>query len=167
MKQRMKRRIAVLLVLGMLPSIELAAQQQTAQTTFRVQAKVQAVCEVTATDLNFGTYTAQAGTPLQGTTLLRTTCTPGSTYNVGLNEGTSPGATINQRKMVSGSQVLNYQLYSDASRSTIWGNTTGTDTVTGVGTGLAVDHTVFGAVPAAQVIPAGDYTDTITVRIYY
>jgi spore coat protein U-like protein len=162
-----KPRMAVLLVLGMLPWVELAAQQQTATTTFRVQAKVQAVCEVTATDLNFGNYTSQAGTPLQGTTLLRATCTPNSSYNIGLNEGTSPGATVNQRKMVSGSNALNYQLYSDASRATIWGNTTGTDTVTGVGTGLAVDHTVFGAVPAAQVIPAGDYADTITVRIYY
>lgn len=165
----MKRRIAipVLLVLGTLPWVGLYAQQQTGQTTFRVSAKVQAVCEVTATDLDFGTYTSKAGSPLLGTTTLKATCTPGSSYNLGLNEGTSPGATVNQRKMVSGTQALNYQLYSDAARTTIWGNTTGTDTVTGVGTGLAQDHTVFGSVPAAQVIPAGDYIDTITVRIYY
>ena len=163
----MKQRIAVVLMLGLLPWAEIHAQSQTVSTTFRVSARVEAVCEVTATDLAFGTYTAQGGTPVQGTTLLRATCTPGTTYNVGLNEGTSPGATVNQRKMVSGAQSLNYQLYSDSARSTIWGNTTGTDTVTGVGTGLAVDHTVFGAVPAAQVVPAGDYQDTITVRIYY
>ena len=163
----MTRRAAFLLLLGMMPLAELHAQSQTVSTSFRVQARVEAVCEVTATDLNFGTYSSQAGTPLQGTTLLRATCTPGSSYNVGLNEGTSPGATVNQRKMVSGAQALNYQLYSDASRSRIWGNTIGTDTVTGVGTGLPVDHTVFGAVPAAQVVPAGDYADTITVRIYY
>ena len=163
----MKMRHAVLLMLGLVPLAELHAQSQTVSTTFRVTARVEAVCEVTATDLAFGTYTAQAGTPAQGTTLLRATCTPGSTYNVGLNEGTSPGATINARKMASGANVLNYQLYSDSARSTIWGNTAGTDTVTGVGTGLAVDHTVFGAIPAAQVVPAGDYADTITVRIYY
>ena len=163
----MIRRVAGLLLLAAMPWAELHAQSQTVSTTFRVQARVEAVCEVTASDLNFGTYTSQAGAPLQGTTLLRATCTPGSSYNVGLNEGTSPGATVNQRKMVSGAQALNYQLYSDASRSRIWGNTPGTDTVTGVGTGLAQDHTVFGAVPAAQVVPAGDYADTITVRIYY
>jgi spore coat protein U-like protein len=163
----MKRLITVLLVLGILPGDGLYAQQQTAQTTFRVSASVQAVCEVTATDLTFGTYTSQSGTDVQGTTLLRATCTPGSTYNVGLNEGTSPGATVNQRKMVSGTQALNYQLYRESSRTSIWGNTTGTDTVTGVGTGIAQDHTVFGAVPAAQVVPAGDYGDTITVRVYY
>src|SRR5688572_6618849 len=127
----MKQRIAVLLILGLMPWAELHAQGQTAQTTFRVSTRVQAVCDVTATDLDFGVYTAQAGTPLTGTTLLRATCTPGSTYNVGLSEGTSPGATINARKMVSGSQALNYQLYSDSARSVIWGNTPGTDTVTG------------------------------------
>ena len=163
----MNKRIAVLLMLGLMPWAGLHAQSQTASTTFRVSAKVQAVCEVTATDLAFGTYTSQGGAPLQGTTLLRATCTPNSSYNVGLNEGTSPGATVNARKMVSGTQALNYQLYSDSARTTIWGNTPGTDTVTGVGTGLAVDHTVFGAVPPAQVVPAGDYGDTITVRVYY
>ena len=163
----MKKRLAVLLLLAAMPWAGLHAQTS-ASTTFRVTARVNAVCEVTASDLAFGTYTAQAGTPLQGTTLLRTTCTPNSTYNIGLNEGTSPGASVNQRKMVSGTtNVLNYQLYSDASRSAIWGNTTGTDTVVGTGTGLAQDHTVFGQVPAAQVVPAGDYQDTITVRIYY
>ena len=162
----MKRRVAVLLVLGVLPWAELHAQQ-TAQTTFRVSARVQAVCDINASDLAFGNYTAQSGTPLLGTTLLRATCTPNTSYNVGLNEGTSPGATINQRRMVAGANVLNYQLYSDASRSTIWGNTPGTDTVTGVGTGTAQNHTVYGTVPAAQVVPAAEYSDTITVRIYY
>lgn len=163
----MTQRIAVLMLLGWLPWSGLHAQSQEVSTTFRVSARVEAVCEVTASDLAFGTYTAQAGTPLQGTTLLRATCTPDTNYNIGLNEGTSPGATVNQRKMVAGARTLDYQLYSDSARSTIWGNTTGTDTVTGVGTGLAVDHTVFGAVPAAQVVPAGDYQDTVTVRIYY
>lgn len=162
----MKRYILALLAFGVMPLGELHAQL-TAQTTFRVSAKVSAVCDVTATDLDFGNYTAQSATPQQSTTLLRTTCTPNTTYNIGLNEGTSPGATVNQRKMVSGGQVLNYQLYSDASRSAIWGNTTGSDTVTGVGTGIAQDHTVFGSIPAAQVVPAGDYQDTITVRVYY
>ena len=165
----MKFRIAVpvLLVLGMTPWAELPAQGQTAQTTFQVKATVQAVCEVTATDLDFGTYTSNAGSPLLGTTTLKATCSPNTTYNVGLNAGTSSGATVNARKMVSGANVLNYQLYSDASRSVIWGETTGTDTVIGSGTGLAVDHIVYGLVSAKQVVPAGGYADTITVRIFY
>jgi len=161
----MKQYAAVLLMLGMLPWAELHAQGQTAQTTFRVQTTVQAVCTVTANDLDFGNYTQQSGT--NSTTQLRAICSPQLTYNIGLNPGTSPGATVNQRKMVSGANSLDYQLYSDSARTTVWGETTGTNTVTGVGTGLAQDHTVFGAIPATQNLPAGTYADTITVSIFY
>jgi spore coat protein U-like protein len=161
----MSRRIAVMLMLGLMPWTALHAQQQTATTTFRVTARVNAVCSVTANDLAFGTYNQQTG--VNGTTQLRAVCSPQATYNIGLSEGTSSGATVNQRRMASGANALNYQLYSNSARSTIWGNTPGTDTVTGTGTGLAQDHTVFGAIPATQSIPAGDYADTITVRIYY
>ena len=163
----MKRRIAVLLMLGLMPWAEVNAQGQTAQTTFVVKARVSAVCSVQALDLDFGPYVQATGVASLGSTQMMVTCTPGTTYNVGLNEGTTAGAAINQRKMASGANVLNYQLYSDSARSVIWGNTPGTDTVTGTGNGLAVDHTVYGSITASQVVPAGDYADTITVRIYY
>ena len=141
--------------------------QQTASTTFRVTATVQPMCEVKASDLNFGAYSQQATTQVQGTTALTIMCTPQTTYYVGLDQGQSPGATVNQRKMVAGANTLNYQLYQDSSRTKIWGNTIGIDTVSAAGTGLDQDHTVFGAIPAQQVIPAGNYADTITVRVYY
>jgi spore coat protein U-like protein len=164
----MKRRIAVLLVLGMLPWVELAAQQQNATTTFRVTARVNAVCDVTSNDLAFGIYNPKASSPHQVSSLVRATCTPGATYQVGLNAGTSPGATVNQRKMVAGSNTLNYQLYSDSARSSIWGDTPGTDTVTPpAGTGLSQDLPVYGTIPPAQPAAVGDYSDTITVRVYF
>lgn len=105
-----KQRIAVLLMLGMAPWIQLHAQEQKATATFKVTARVQAVCAVTASDFNLDISTAQ----------LRTTCTPNSTYDVGLKRN-----------------------------------------------GVAQDYTVFGGVPAAQVVPAGAYAEAITVRVYY
>ena len=162
----MKQRLAVLLMLGLMPWAELYAQSQTASTTFRVSARVENVCSVSANDLNFGTYSQQTGS--NGTTQLRAVCSPQATYSIGLNEGTGGGTITGGRLMASpGGQKLQYQLYSDSSRTAIWGNTAGQDMVTGVGTGLAQDHTVFGAIPGTQSIPAGDYGDTITVRIYY
>jgi hypothetical protein len=113
-----RQRIAVLLMLGMVPWAELHAQEQTGATTFKVTARVQAACEVVASDSSLGM------------TLLRTACTPHSTYNVALNT---------------------------AAANTVWG----------AGTGLAQDYTVFGGVPAAQIVPAGAYADAVTVRIYY
>jgi len=164
----MKRRgIAVLLGVAMSASTSLYAVQQTAQTTVKVTARVNAFCQITASDLDFGAYSAQSSTPLQVSTMLRATCTPETTYNIGLNEGASPGATVTARKMVSGANSLNYQLYSDVNRTKIWGNTVPTNSVWGVGTGTELTHTVYGSVPAKQVVPEGDYSDTISVRLYY
>jgi len=162
----MKTRIALLLVLGVMPWSGLHSQTQTATTTFLVKTTVQAVCVVSATELNFGNYSSGTG-PLLGTSVVQPTCTPGTTYNIKLNGGSAGGSIYGGRQMASGSNKLNYQLYRDSARTNIWGNTTGTDTVQDVGIGIAKDHTVFGAVPAAQVVPAGDYQDTITVRVYY
>jgi spore coat protein U-like protein len=136
-------------------------------STFRVSANVQATCDVRASDLNFGQYNAQSANALYATSQVTVMCTPQTTFAVGLNAGTSPGATVNQRKMVNGANTLNYQLFQDPARQRIWGTTAGTDTVTGVGTGLDQDLTVFGAVPAAQLVPAGAFSDTITVRVFY
>jgi len=70
--------------------------------------------------------------------------------------------------MASGAtNKLNYQLYRDAAHTNIWGETVGTDTLQDVGTGLAKNHFVYGAIPAAQVVPAGAYQDTITVTISF
>jgi spore coat protein U-like protein len=162
----MKQRIAVLLMFGMLPWAELHAQSQTVSTTFRVSARVEAVCAVTASDLDFGAYSS-GGALLQGTSVLQSTCTPGTTYNIALNGGTGGGTIYGGRQMASGANKLNYQLYRNSARSDIWGNTIGTDTVQDVGTGLAKSHTVYGTVPGAQSVPAGNYADTITVTVSY
>lgn len=111
----MKIRVAVLLMLGTMPWVH--AQAQEVSTTFRVLARVEAGCTMTASDLN-----------RHATTLLRATCTPNTTYDVGLNRG--------------------------ASRSAVSVNTMGTDAI-------------FGGVPVAQRVPAGDNADAITVRVYY
>jgi spore coat protein U-like protein len=147
----MKRSLMVLLVFGMLPWTGLNAQQ-TETTVFRVSAKVAESCEVAARDFALDNYAARTGAPRQARALLRATCTPNTTYSLGLNMGVSPAATINH---VPGAQLSNP------------GNMAAAGAVIGVGTGLEVDHTVFGGIPGTQIVPAGDYADTITLRVYY
>ena len=72
----------------------------------------------------------------------------GTTYNVGLNAGTGIGATVAARKMSSGASTLVYTLYSNSTRTTVWGNTVGTDTVSCAGTGIVQNYTVYGRAPA-------------------
>jgi len=162
----MDQSLLILIMLGMLPSAGLNAQQ-TARTTLAVTARLEESCKVTAPDLALGKYTAQRGAPPQAKLALSVTCTPDTTYSVGLIKGTSRGATTNQQTMPSEAQASNIQPNSDSTRKAIPGNTIGTENVTGVGTGTEVNHTLFGGVLAAQFVPAGDYADTLTVRVQY
>lgn len=145
-----------------------AAIAQTATTTFPVTATVLKSCSVSATPLAFGTYNPTSATPLDATTTLSVLCTVGTSFTVGLNAGTAAGATVTTRQMSNGANRLNYALFQQAGRTTNWGNTPGTDTppaTTAPVTPSAL--TVYGRVPAGQNVPAGDYTDTITVTVNY
>lgn len=137
----------------------------TATTTFGVSATVQATCLISATSLAFNTYTGVAS---NSTSTVSVTCTNTTTYNVGLSAGTASGATVTTRKMTGpSSALLSYAMYQDSARSTNWGNTVGTDTVSGTGNGSSQAITVYGSVPAGQYVAPGSYADTITATITY
>jgi len=63
-------------------------------------------------------------------------------------------------------KYLDYQVYSDAARDTVWGNTIPTG-VALTGTGVPQSLIVYGSIPSAQVVPEGDYSDQIYVTISY
>lgn len=142
-------------------------QATTSTTTFAVSATVSASCSVSATAIAFGAYNPTGGN-VDTTNTVTATCTSGTAYNIGLDAGGASGATVTTRKMSSGSDRLNYSLYSDSGRSTNWGNTVGTDTVADTGNGTAQGHTVYGRIPGSQTtVPTGSYSDTITVTVTY
>jgi spore coat protein U-like protein len=133
--------------------------------TFQVTANVPPLCSVAANNLNFGTYIR---TQLDGTTTLSATCTSTAPYNIGLDQGVAPGATVTTRSMTGpGSQRLNYGLFKDSGRTINWGATVGTDTVAATGTGVAQTFTVYGRIPASQSAGPGNYQDTITVTLTF
>ena len=103
-----------------------------------------------------------AGVLINGTSTISVTCTNSTTYNVGLNAGTATGATVTTRKMTGpGSNVLNYALYSNSGHTTNWGNTVGTNTVAGTGTGLVQTLTVYGQLSSKSERQSGSYAYTI------
>jgi spore coat protein U-like protein len=135
---------------------------------FMVSASVVAGCTVTANDLSFGTASLLSSN-VDSTSSVSVTCTSGLGYAVGLSQGTTPGGTTTTRLMkhASAASTVPYGMYSDAARTANWGNST-SDDVNGTGTGSAVNHTVYGRVPAQGVAPeAGSYSDTVTVTITY
>jgi spore coat protein U-like protein len=94
-------------------------------------------------------------------------CTNTTPYNIGLDAGTGTGATVAVRKLSTGGVTVNYTLYSDSGRTTVWGNTVSTDTVAATGNGASQSYTVYGRVPAQTTPAPGTYTDTVTVTVTY
>lgn len=166
----MNKRLLKLVIAGALLVPTASALAATTTTTFSPSATVVASCSVTASALNFGNIDplTNATTATTGTTTIDVTCSNGTSYDVGLDAGTATSATVTTRAMTSGSNTLQYGLFTDANHTTNWGNTVGTDTVTGTGDGTAQPITVYGQIPSGQnTAPTGTYTDTVTVTVTY
>jgi spore coat protein U-like protein len=130
----------------------------TATATFTVTATVPTTCSVATNNLNFGTAGVLAANT-DATTTLSPDCTNGTPYNIGLNGGLSGATDPTQRKVTNGAAFVLYGLYRDSARSLPFGNTIGTNTLTGTGTGLAQSATVYGRI-APQSTPPPALTTT-------
>ncbi|SRR6266568_1301407 len=162
LKSTLPAAVVGILALGLTSTSAVAA---TVTTTFAVTATVQATCLVSATPMGFGTYT---GVVANSTSTVSVTCTNTTPYNVGLSAGLATGATVSARSMTGpASALLGYSLFSDSARTVNWGQTVGTDTVTGTGNGSAQALTVYGQVAAGQYLAPGAYADTITATVTY
>jgi len=154
--------IAVILALAGYTPVRAA----TTTTTFNVSLAITASCAVSATPLAFGSSGVIAAN-IDNTSTVSVTCTNTTPYNVGLDAGAGTGATVATREMTAGGATVNYTLYQNPGRSTIWGNTVGTDTMGGTGNGSAQILTVYGRVPSQSTPAPGAYSDTITVTVTY
>jgi len=156
--------VAVLTAMFLLTS---NAQATTTTSTFAVQLTITSSCVInSASTLNFGSQGVLTANVDQTSTIL-VQCTNTTTYNIGLNAGTATGATVTTRKMTNGAATVSYSLYSDSGRTTNWGNTVGTDTVSATGNGASQTYTVYGRVPSQTTPAANSYSDTITVTVTY
>lgn len=161
------RRAAAIVVLGLMLAGP-TARAATATDTMGVSATVQTACILSTTSLAFGNYDPTSSTDTDATATLTITCTTGTSFTVGLNAGTTAGTTVTTRKMANGANRLSYALYSNSGRTTNWGNTSGTDTPAAItATSSASTMTVYGRVTALQNVPAGAYSDTVTVTVNY
>ena len=134
-----------------------------------VLASVGRACDITASDINFGTVNPLSVNPTSKTGTITATCTAETGWTVKLSKGN--GASYNDRAMGDGTpgELLKYNLYTTAAHNNIWGDgTAATSDKSGVGTGMAEELTVYAQVPADQTdVPSGVYTDNITATIEY
>ena len=168
----LKRAIVSAIVLG---SFILGPHSNADRVTaaMNVSALVKYSCSINTTPMAFGAYNgvgANASIALEATATVISTCTSGAEALITMNAGTSAGsgsASAPVRRLTAGtSKYLDYQVYSDVARDTVWGNTVPTGVALN-GTGSAQTLTVYGSIPSAQMVPQGDYNDQIVVTITY
>ena len=143
------------------------ASAATTTSTFRVQLTLTSSCVINSTaTLNFGSQGVLVAN-VNGTSTLAVQCTNTTPYNIGLDQGQAPGATVAARKMTNGPNAIAYSLYSDSNRTVLWGNTVGTNTVAAIGSGASQSYTIYGQVPPQNTPAPAVYTDTVTVTVTY
>ena len=142
-----------------------------------VTASVTATCTISTTPVAFGDYDPTSDTDLDSTGTVTLLCTNGTAGYVTLSEGGNPEASSTAeepiRQMVGGADTLGrlvYHLYSESTRTDVWGNTptTGLDHM---GDGSSTELTVYGRIPAEQNVIAGSgleaYTDTVVATVTF
>ena len=128
-------------------------------------------CTVGASGVAFGAYDTLSPTPDDGVGTVSVLCHPRVHFvDVGLSTGQS--GTYSTRTMRNGSASLSYNLYTDAARTTVWGDGVAAPLVTvNPGSVNAGDRTlvrtIYGRIPAQQSVPFGTYNDTIMVTLTF
>ncbi|WP_408951837.1 spore coat U domain-containing protein [Lysobacter sp. Hz 25] len=138
------------------------------QFPFTVNGSVPNSCTLTpkpVPNMAFGNVPGPITSNVDQTTSIGLVCSGRTAWQIGLNNGLyASGAT---RRMRNGAgQFVVYELYRNSPRTLRWGNTLGSDTLTGTGTGTSQSLPVYGRV-GAQAPSIGSYSDTITVTVTY
>lgn len=144
-------------------STDLFAAQGT--SSLGVSASVTNTCTISTAAIAFGAYDPLSASPNDNTGGVTITCTSGAGVTIELDDGANYLAP--NRRMVSGLNFLNYEIYQDAGRTTRWGSVAAAQNKSATGTGAADTHTAYGRIPALQNLPAGSFTDTIVAAVNF
>src|ERR1700740_3494919 len=128
-----------------------AASAATQTSNMSASADISTVCTMDSTPLAFGEGALSGAPP--GTATVNVTCTGGGAYTVGLGNGLHNVAA--QRNLVSGANILAYDLFKEVGHTTRWGDA-GAGLVSGAGTAVQQSLTVYGQITTGQTLVAGN-----------
>jgi len=116
----------------------------------------------------FGLYSPFDGAPKDAASVtFQVFCTPNTTGRLELTTGGS--GTFNSRQMTSAGNTLTYNLYTDASRATVWDDANSGATVIlfdADSSSKTFDVTIYGRISAGQDAAAGSYSDSVNASLY-
>jgi spore coat protein U-like protein len=130
-------------------------------------------CSMNATPINFGNYDTFSSIPTDATGTITVNCgyhVVKATVRLGVS---STSGTFNPRRMKrsGGSDLLDYNIYTDTARTVILGDGTGgTSDIelkrpTGPPRDWSETITTYGRIPPGQDASVGAYSDTLTATV--
>ena len=175
----MKTAFRTFAALAALTVVGSAGAATTISSSISVTASISASCTFAATPSTaaaFGAYDPTSGTANDaGVGTITARCTKNTGYTMALGVGSGAGAAYATGRIMTGAvygDLLNYNLYTTAGRTVVWGDGTGataTRSGTGTGIGVAFNQTlsVYGRIPVGQDLSADSYADTVTIDLTY
>lgn len=139
-------------------------------------------CTVSSTPVAFGPYDALSATPLDGSGQVTVECRRTNTVAFVTTLGRGGAGSYSPRAMSSGGNQLQYNLYTNAARTIVFGDGTGGTSSVQCFTGVTMNGCIgsnpsgqgrraflpfYGRIPAGQDVAAGNYLDTVQVTIVF
>ena len=147
----------------------------TAADNMVVSTDVGISCTIVVADLTFTSYDPTYGVDNDSTGTVTSTCTMGGGVVLTLGEGSSAGAASTAaapvRRMIGttgagAGTYLDYGLFQENGRTTVFGNTSDTGG-SFTATGGADVTTVYGRIPKEQAAAVGSFVDSVSVTLTY
>ncbi|MEQ1949702.1 MAG: spore coat protein U domain-containing protein [Bryobacteraceae bacterium] len=134
-----------------------------------------ATCTVSTSGVAFGSYDPVAGGARDSSGIIAVSCT--GTANEALSfilTATAGNGSYSSRHATSATINAAYNLYTDNSRASVWGDGTSNTSVISDSVNLDTNgnltrsYTVYGSIPASQTaVRAGTYSDQMVITLTY
>lgn len=124
----------------------------------------------TVSGVAFGSYDVFNATALDTIGTISYTCTDVAGASIVIQIDTGSAGTYSPRTLANGAFVLEYNLYLDAARTSVWGDGSAGTSQYGPlvpAEASSTDVNVYGRIPAGQNAQVGTYGDTVVVTIVF
>lgn len=130
--------------------------------------RAEAACTISSSGINFGAYSVFSATPDDATGTVQVDCT-NADHNVSVTLSTGSSGTFAARTMKRGAESLRYNIFAEASRTTVVGDgTSGSVYFFSAHPGNPPQTiTLYGRIPALQDVSVGSYTDTVLASVNF
>jgi spore coat protein U-like protein len=129
-----------------------------------------AQCSVSTIGVSYGSYSPLSVTPADSTGSVNILCNANIKVTIAIGPSPNSGG-FNPRRLrkATGADFLNYNLYTNSSRATIWGNGTQGTAIVNINArrNRTSNVPVYGRAPAGQDIGTGAYSESLVVTINF